>query len=112
MHLRPACRKESSAAERFALLSELSFLAQVWSVLRKVGDWRERQRDATIAYRDSWERGVTVSAFVRPEFVEDLEIAKKILLEAGSLEIYVFGSASDLSATRPARDLDIAVRGL
>ena len=39
-------------------------------------------------------------------------MAKNILLEAGSLEVYVFGSASDLSASHEARDLDIAVRGL
>jgi len=41
----------------------------------------------------------------------DVDIAAKILREAGACEVYVFGSAAHGKA-RPDSDLDLAVRGL
>ena len=42
---------------------------------------------------------------------QDVEIAAKILREAGAKEVYVFGSAAH-AKERAGSDIDIAVRGL
>jgi predicted nucleotidyltransferase len=42
---------------------------------------------------------------------QDVEIAAKILREAGAKEVYVFGSAAH-GKDRPGSDIDMAVRGL
>ena len=41
----------------------------------------------------------------------DIELAARILREAGAQEVFVFGSASR-GVERPGSDLDLAVRGL
>lgn len=42
---------------------------------------------------------------------EDIEIAARILHEAGAKEVFVFGSAAR-GTMKPESDLDLAVRGL
>jgi predicted nucleotidyltransferase len=42
---------------------------------------------------------------------QDIELAIKILQDAGAREVFIFGSASR-GAVRPESDIDMAVRGL
>jgi len=48
---------------------------------------------------------------ISQSIMQDVEIAAKILLEAGAKEVYVFGSAAH-GEERPGSDIDLAVRGL
>lgn len=50
---------------------------------------------------------MAISESIRP----DVEIAARILREAGAEEVYVFGSAAH-GKERPGSDIDLAVRGL
>lgn len=48
---------------------------------------------------------------ISQSIMQDVEIAAKILREAGAKEVYVFGSAAH-GEERPGSDIDMAVRGL
>ncbi|MCX6376254.1 MAG: nucleotidyltransferase domain-containing protein [Armatimonadetes bacterium] len=48
---------------------------------------------------------------ISQSIMQDVEIAAKILLEAGAKEVYVFGSAAH-GEEHPGSDIDMAVRGL
>ena len=50
---------------------------------------------------------MAISESIRP----DVEIAARILREAGAEEVYVFGSAAH-GIERPGSDIDMAVKGL